>query len=258
MILTRGVAAKTFSYYFQIFWSRDSFHAARWRPRVVCHIRLLQLSKQHRELREGCFSALFPNKDYTFNFFTLQPSAHPQRRRVTSDHRFIFFLLSPTLALRGDLCCLRLPTHIRELLCDFGACCSSSTMNNDFEQYFHHSCQPPRLATVEVFFGSWRVNRRFAANPTTRCYTRWQLIPNLSFWQRKGVLSCLWRAHERPCRGGALSGGAHSPQLTPGRPYSSSWSTMWLRRLSAIPAVRGPLAQADGWEQGRGRAVSVR
>ena len=152
-----------------VFTLRDGGPGALW---LVCHIRLLQLSKQHRELRERCFSAPFPNKDYTFNFFTLQPSAHPQRRRVTSDHRFIFFLLSPTLALRGDLCCLRLPTHIRELLCDFGACCSSSTMNNDFEQYFHHSCQPPRLATVEVFFGSWRVNRRFAANPTTRCYTR--------------------------------------------------------------------------------------
>ena len=95
---------------------------------LVCRIRLLQLSKQHREITRITHST----------FFTLQPSAHPQRRRVTSDHRFIFFLLSPTLALRGDLCCLRLPTHIRELLCDFGACCSSSTMNNDFEQYFHH------------------------------------------------------------------------------------------------------------------------
>ena len=182
----------------------------------------------------------------------------PKAEGHISDHRFKCLLLSPALAHRGDLCCLQLPTHVRDLPCDFGDCCSSSTMNNDFEHNFYHSCQPTRLATVEVFLGSWRVNRRFAANPTTRCHTRWQLIPNLSFWQRRGVLSCLWRAHERPCRGGALSGGAHSPQLTPGRPYSSSWSTMWLRRLTAILAVRGPLAQADGWEQGRGQAVSVR
>ena len=157
--MTRGVAAKLFHIIFRfsglgiVFTLRDGGPGALL---LVCRIRLLQLSKQHREITRITHST----------FFTLQPSAHPQRRRVTSDHRFIFFLLSPTLAHRGDLCCLRLPTHIRELLCDFGACCSSSTMNNDFEQYFHHSCQPPRLATVEVFLGSWRVNRRFAANPT--------------------------------------------------------------------------------------------
>ena len=78
-------------------------------------------------------------------------------------------------------------------------------MNNDFEHNFYHSCQPPRLATVEVFFGSWRVNRRFAANPThavphavaadpkfeflakkTNCRTKSWIIHSADIWVTDG------------------------------------------------------------------------
>ena len=51
---------------------------------------------------------------------------------------------------------------------------------------FHHSCHPTRLATVEVFLGSWRVNRRFAANPTHAVPHAVAADPKFEFKAKKG------------------------------------------------------------------------
>ena len=51
---------------------------------------------------------------------------------------------------------------------------------------FRHSCHPTRLATVEVFLGSWRVNRRFAAFPTHAVPHAVAADPKFEFKAKKG------------------------------------------------------------------------